>query len=373
MARSSKEKRRRALKPLVGFLFMVLYAVLFMAAAAKGLEYLWDFLDAYEQSRPNKAIDRYVAQLDAEYVADQCDDLIAQVDHNIQSEEACRQYILDFLKDGITYFKKSSECTEEKQVFILRSGGKDIGRFEIAMEGDSAYGFTNWVVAGDSFDLSFLIGESVSTMAPHNYPVYANGVLLDESYITQTGIQYEVLADYYDDFDLPHMVVYEAGPCLGETAMQVCDPEGNPVTIDENTDMSVFLPRCTDEELAQVEDFLDEYLYRYVAYMSNYNSDTYYNLGRLREYILPGSSLDQRMVDTVASLIWVTCTRIRMGDVNFHLLYPVEGGTYICDLTYSATIDTTVGTAASTTTGGNLTMILVTTEDGLKVETMIRY
>ena len=94
------QKKRRSW----GFaIFMVLYAVVVLAAAAWGLGKFWDYMEAYEGSRIKNTIDAYMEQVSPKYVCDRSGDLIGSIDHNLQSEEACRQVILDFLSGGITY------------------------------------------------------------------------------------------------------------------------------------------------------------------------------------------------------------------------------------------------------------------------------
>ena len=65
-------KKRRWIFPVA----LVLYAIVFLGAAAFGLRWFWDYIDAYEQSRPHIALDAYMEELTAEYVADRCGDLI---------------------------------------------------------------------------------------------------------------------------------------------------------------------------------------------------------------------------------------------------------------------------------------------------------
>ena len=86
---SEKRSKRRFI------LGMVLYALIFMAIAAGGLYLLWQYMDAYEYSRPDSAMDRYMETLDEEHIKKLSADFIsAEIDPNIPSRgeaEACRQ------------------------------------------------------------------------------------------------------------------------------------------------------------------------------------------------------------------------------------------------------------------------------------------
>ena len=56
-------KTKRVKHPLL--LGMVIYAVIFLATAAVGLRVFWDFIGAFEASRPENVIDEYIGQLTA--------------------------------------------------------------------------------------------------------------------------------------------------------------------------------------------------------------------------------------------------------------------------------------------------------------------
>ncbi len=360
----TKMKHKKRHGRLILILCMILYAAVFLAVTAYGLEYLWGVMEAYEGSRPHIAIDSYMARLDGDYVCDRSGAVIGQVDHSIQSEEECRQVIRDFLKDGISYAKKSSQCTDTRQVYVLRSGKQVIGQFEMEAIGEPVHGFTPWKVTGDSFDLSFLLTGTVSTLAPSDYPVYVNGVRLTQDHITQTGIQYDVLSQFYADYTLPYLVKYQAGPCLGDISLQVTDPQGQPVTIDENTDVNGFLDNCAPEELTQLQSFVEEYVHHYVTFMSNCSGSTEYNYQKLANCILPGTTLRSRMEQSIEGLFWVRHTSMVIEDITIHHSVSLGDGKYICDLTYSALL------SGKTRTGGNIQLVIVQTERGLKAETM---
>ena len=250
MAKKNKHHKKRGL----GWFFfgMFVYAAVVLGAAYFGLKELWAFLESYEASRDYHAINSYMEQLTPEHICDTQSDLIAQIDHNIQSEDACRQVLLDALTEKITYARKASECTDTKQVYVLRSGKQVVGSFAIKAQAADEYGFTPWVFAEESFDLSYLIGSSVSATAPMDYPVIVNGVQLDDSYVTgQTSEQIEFLEEYYEEYDLPvfYTKTYQAGPFLGDFAIEVTDPEGNLYVFDEAAfDKEALVANCSTEE-----------------------------------------------------------------------------------------------------------------------------
>ena len=178
--------------------------------------------------------------------------------------------MLDALTEEITYARKASECSESRQVYILRSGKQVIGSFAITTKAEDEYGVAPWAFAEESFDLSYLLGQTLSATAPMDYPVSVNGVRLDDSYvISQRSEQIAFLEDYYENYDLPEFIVksYEAGPFLGDVTIQVTDPEGNAYVFDEASfDKDSLAHNCTAEQTDELNAFIQEFLKRYIIF-----------------------------------------------------------------------------------------------------------
>jgi len=364
MAKKHKAGKKRSFFGLG----MLIYAVVFLVGLYFGLKELWGFMEAYEASRPKNVLASYMDGITDEYVCDQSKSVIDMVDHNIQSEDACRAYIKDFLSGGISYAKKSSECTESKQVYVLRSAGKVIGQFTMEIEEQDAYGFDYWKITDESFDLSYLIGDKVSAVAPDYYTVSVNGVSLDSNYLIGEPVQYDALEAFYDDYDLPKIVTYEAGPFLGSFDMVVTDPEGNVVT--EQPDPSILEDNCTEEQLQALNEFIPKFLKRYVDYMGSSNKSADLNYQNLMVYIVKDSEFAERMY---GSLYGQRATQSR-GDTikeiinNFY--FRIEEGKYLCDITY---LVDTIGKQGTVTTTNNVRILIVNTDNGLKVQSVRNY
>ena len=71
--------------------------------------------------------------------------------------------------------------------------------------------------------------------------------LLDEGYVTETGLQYDAVEDFYGELNLPYKLTYTAGPILGETVLHAVDAAGNTVKITEEADLEPYLNNCTEE------------------------------------------------------------------------------------------------------------------------------
>lgn len=347
---------------------LVLYAIVFLVAAGYGLRWFWNYIDAYEQSRPHIALDAYMENLTAEYVTDRCGELIATIDHNVQTEEQCRRVILDALQGNFTCAKKTSESDEDHHVYVIRCGAKVVGTMEMDRLGESVEGFIPWQVTKDSFDLSYLLAPSLSITVPEEFTVSALGNPLSGEYITEQGIRYDLVEEFYDDHTLPCMVTYTAGPFLGEGTLTVTDPAGNLVSITEDTDMNTFLNNCTADEIAALDTIIRDYLQCYMDFTSCTGNDTTGNYNRLIKHMVPGGDLAKRMRNAIDGLYWVSDRGAKLASITTGHYINIGEGRYFCDVTYVVDTKTFSGNVQTT---ASVKLIFLQTENGLKAESML--
>ena len=350
------------------WLGLAIFAEIFLIATVFGLVEVWKFIEAYEASRPKNAIEAYMEEATADYLATLDPATVAQADHNLQSEEACLEVIRDSI-GTVSYAKNMKLTTETEMVYMILSSGKNIGKVTMTVVDTDIYGFTYWDVTREEYDFSDLVGGTVSVTVPEEFKVYADGVLLDDGYVTQRDIPYESAKEYYKDYDLPTKTTYTAGPILGTPVLTVTDAEGNPVTIDETTDLEKYLQNCSQEELDAVKTFTKNYVKAYMNFTSvtGGQGSMQRNLSKLKGYMVSGSKLAQRMEEAVVGLLWVTDRNAALNRVDIHRTLRLEEGRYVCDLTYVVDTRDFSGKVQSSTT---ITLVLVETDDGLKAESM---
>ena len=352
-------------------IFTILYALIVLGTAAWGLSKFWDYLDAYEHSRIQNTMDAYMAEVTAEYVCDRSGDLIDCVDHNLQSEEACKAVILDFLSEGITYARKTAECTDARTVYVLRSAGKVIGQVELVPQGETRYGFTPWVVSCDSFDLSFLLGTSATITVDHTMQVYAGETLLDESYVTETGLKYDAVADFYGELELPYKLTYTAGPILGETVLHAVDAKGNTVVTAEESDLDIYLNNCAEAVHQELDAFNLEFIHRYVRYLTSRRDTRQYNYEQILPLLVEDSNLEQRVSNAYEGLEFGQSQSDTIISFNSNYIIDLGGDHYLCDVTYE--VDSLGRDGELHRSVNNAWLFLVRTGDGLKAERLLSY
>lgn len=355
-----------------GFLLgLGIYAALFLILIVVGLGFFWKFIAAFEDSRPLNTMDAYMAKLNAEHICDTQADLIAEVDHYIQSEDACRQLVIDAVSGDITYAKKTSESTDTQTVYVLRCGSRIIGSVTMTTTEIDQYGFARWKISSESFDLSYLKGTKTYTVTvPEEFPVYVNGAQLNADYITQSDIHYDVLEEFYDDYDLPTMVTYTVAPGLGDYEMKVTDPDGNPVVIDETTDYDQFLNNCSDTELTEAKAFVDEFIDSYVTFTGSANGTEHRNYSNLMKFVVKDSDFASRLKMALDGLTYAQSKGDEIVSITMNQQIAITDDKYLCDVTY--VVDTT-GKEGVVQTTNNAQIIVVRTEDGFLVEKLTSY
>ena len=354
------------------FLGLLIYSVVFLGLAFLGLNVFWDFIEAYELSRPKNTVEPYVQQLTPEQMAAADTELIDQIDHYIQSEEACKQFIASTLTEEITYAQNVAESNDTKMVYMVLHGGKAVGKVTLGAEAADEYGFTPWKVVNASFDFDYLMGSGASITVPHDFTVYASGVALDSSYITQDNIPYADLKSYYKDYKPPYMVTYTVDPILGDIQLTAKDRNGNDVTVDENTDLNVYMDNCTASELKAANDLLKPFLHSYVAFTSNSggNTNTSNNYYYLLNYLVSGGDMAARMYNALDGLYWARDTVSTITDIQFNHTVNLGNGHYLCDVTYTVQAEVY---RDDPITVNNAKVMLVQTAKGLRVESLIVY
>lgn len=351
---------------------MLIYAVVFLGATAYGLKYFWNFIAAYEDSRPKYAVEAYMDQLTEDYIFDHAVNTADEVDHNIQPLEQCLTYIRNNVPGEISYAKKSNESTQDRQVFVIRKGTTVVGQFSIVTGEADDFGFKRWKFQQDSFDLSFIRPgeEQTSVTVPSEVTVVVNGVELDDSYITQRDIHYPEIEDYYGDYPMPTKVTYTFGPFLGDVEVKAVEADGSELDLNSEIDYRRFYLNTTPEEIAALDELTEQFVQRYVTFTGSANRARQENYNNLMAYVVPGSDLASRMQEAIEGLYFAQSKGDKVASITPNLMLRIDDGKYLCDITYE--VDTTgFNGVVRTTTDAKLTV--VQTANGLKVESMRIY
>lgn len=331
------EKRKRSSK--IYWSCLIIYGILLVAAAVYALSQVWQYAGEYEASRPNNTMDEYVAQLSENLWGEGIAETISNMEHEVQSDDEVAVHVKELLKNGISYVRKGGSGGEAIN-YSLRCNGNEFGVVKLVEDQSYAdkvkFGMLPWKVESEEFDFNGLYG-TVEIVVPRTYEVYLNGVKLGDEYIVEEGIKYDVLAEYYDDFEnLPSKVRYKYDTAIGELQFEVKDENGEPFVIDESKDDSQYINPCTEEELERLGSFSAGFVDNYLKYISGV-VDPMYGYGKLKDYLELGADLDKRMLNSMDGLSWAHTSSCRVESVVLNSALSLGDGFYMCDISSSAT------------------------------------
>lgn len=360
----AKKKKRTWVFPLC----MAVYAVIFLALTGFGLNQFWAYMEAYEASRPEVALNGYMQKVDAEYICNGgASAVLEDIDLRVQSEEVCLDYIRNTLTEPISCAKNRKESNDNHLVYMILCGKQTVGKITLTPQAADKYGFTPWQVTEECFDLSYIKSNTATITVPSGYWVSIDGVLLDDSYITETNIPFAVLEGYYEDYTPPYMVTYRSGAYLGEPKFEVANRDGQSVTIDENTDLESLISNCTAEESEQLTSLVESFVGSYVDFTSCADNDLMGHYNRLAALLVPDCELKTRLYGAIAGLSWTSDRHSEITALEIHHRVNLGNDRYLCDVTYEVDTQLHNGTSHEVT---KVHFLITNTDNGMRVEGM---
>lgn len=323
------------------------YILLLAAVIMVGLSKMWEYAVEYEQSRPENVMDEYVADLSKNLWDDSIAQTIADMPHEMQSDEECAQIVQEMLRSDISYARISSEETLT-QVYSLRCNGSPFGKVTLKEDESKAdqvkYGMLPWLIYKEEFDFTGLY-SSIEITVPASFSVQLNGNTLGQEYIVESGIHMDVLEDYYGAYsNLPTKVTYRFDNIIGELEPAIFDDDGNEFTIDPDKDDSQFIKSVDEERLARFSDFAGRFVERYEKYISGiYKNEIEYGYQKISPYIKTDSDIASRLKMMQDGLYWSHNSYLNVNSVTLNGAIGLGEDTYIVDISFSFTVGTPRG------------------------------
>ena len=358
---TDKRKRRRGVFAKA----MLIYALLFAALLLALLRPLWKYLAAYEESGPDKAMERYLNSMDEAHIRAISGDFLAGLNLRFQDGDQAFAAVEKVMQGPLRYTQKSADVDLSHATYAIRSGDRTLGTVSIGKGEDPPLGFAPWTVEDEQYDFSWMLGEDEITV-PDTWTVLCSGTQMGEQDRVGEPIPYELLEDFYGDsrFDLPYRVTYRVSGVLGEAPFTVLDREGRELPRDAEVDELEILANCSAEEQARIKTLLDGFLQRYIDCLSNASRNVQGNYNNLKPYILKGSDIDKRVQDNMEGQYWAHSGGDTVTKRDDLLLMNLGNGYYLAELDY--TLDT-IGNRGHVESVNRVIVIMSETNDGLKV------
>ena len=274
------------------YLVLIICWVIALAALAVGLFIAWGYLADYESVQP-----KYVAeQVFEKYF--ETGDYLSMIKHSSlnKSKYETDQMLADHissLTEGkeLSYYSVSSGMDTDSAKYAVKytDGEKDykVASFTLSVSDEkSEKGFSKYVL--DSFELFYSADASVNIKVIKGSVPYVNGILLDESHITENNVPHESNAHMPDGVEGIEFTMYSLDGLTTEPDVKVCDADGNEMELGFVEGDNLYYTKLVYDEALRAEqsEFVIEAAKRFAAYMQN---DT--TLTKLNPYFEKGTAL----------------------------------------------------------------------------------
>jgi hypothetical protein len=205
----------------------------------------------------------------------------------------------------------------------------------LVIEKMSAY---PWEVEEDSVQF-FLDGlyTSFDITVPENYTVLVNGHPLTMDNVVESGIHYNVLEEYYEEFEgLPTKTRYHVEQIFGHVDYQLLDANGNPTEIDPEQDDSQFIEPVSQELFDRFDGFNTQFTKRYLEFCAG-TGDMWYEYNILQHFVLKDSDLSSRLYRMIDSYLgWQHNYNYNFNGSTLNSVTPLGNGIYVLDVSADA-------------------------------------
>ncbi len=223
---------------------------------------------------------------------------------------------------------------------------------------------TDW-----SASVEALLQPGFAITVPSDHTVWVNGQQLGEEAIAKKDVPFEGLEHLSQLAQLPTKTIYTLGSTLGPVAVEIRDPQGKVVTIDENTDWNRFIDNCPEDVRTQATQLTDRFLKDYIRFTSTSQNimDHYYTV---IGYMVPKGDLAKRMQLALDGLQWVDPYEDELVALDYNHILLLSDGRLLCDATYTVNMISRKGELEETVN----TMFLYRNIDGQwKLEELLPY
>lgn len=312
--------------------FLLIYALVLLLLGAAALFVLNLYLRAFEATRPATAMAAYFETLTAAGGDDACRAALSGLDTAVQSEEEGLAFVSELLREA-DYAELAGGGEAELKRYRLRSGGEALGTVTLRRGGETRMGLTGWEVSGEVFDFSPWM-EQGSVTVPADCRVCVGDALLGPGNVADDAVPYEALRECYEHFeDMPRMLRYEWGPCLGELPLRVLDAQGRELSGQELNE-AAFLDNCDEQTKTALRDFAGEFVRCYVAFTAAVEQDFEDSYPALARLLLPGSPLHERLSRAAYDKWWSNTRSCTLEELNVNLCTDLGNGSWLIDLSY---------------------------------------
>jgi hypothetical protein len=248
------------------------------------------------------------------------------------------EYITD---DAVAY----SGIEDTDQVFDARPVGKTytVGDLyeSISVSAFSADNEELYLKKEDySYSVPLVIEKtySYSITAPTEAKVSVNGILLTGEYMTDTDSVYTSLAGLSQYMTMPALCRYEIKGLYHMPTFEAFDETGNSLLCDISGGDVTVHNQYSAQLAADHTERVNAFTRTYVSFSINEHGtmiNSWTDFGYLKQYLIQGSELYERLRSAISSLYWVDYTTVEYNYVTADSFVPITDSCFTCVMSYS--------------------------------------
>ena len=196
-------------------------------------------------------VEKYSSQKGiVEFINDNSDQmtLIESVDRIAET------YATNIAGKAISYLEDFNNSTDEEKSYYILADGEKVAYVTLVPDGSGSFGQQRWKVG--SLNITDYLPDSLTMeiTAPADATVTVNDTVLDETYVTSSGIP-ELLANSTQFIsDPPQTVTYKLSGFTSTPAIIARDASGNSLKVQQDESSALIGYAADDEFIASVED-----------------------------------------------------------------------------------------------------------------------
>ncbi len=200
---------------------LIIYCLVLILLIGAGLFVLNRFLVSYEASRPDNAMEEFMADKDRSFWLNGLQELIDQGFNEFTKADAL---ISDFgIDENADISWRSNVGDHESKEYDVRLGSARICTVSLSPAEDVGFGLNSWAVSSWNFNMPG--GSDIIISVPNGCTVSINGVEVGSSYINGIG---GIEIELEHSFDIaPAAEIYEIKGMKGPAEIKAHDSQGN--------------------------------------------------------------------------------------------------------------------------------------------------
>lgn len=291
---------------------LIIYAVVMSLLILAGLFLFWHYIAAYELSLVEGVMDDYLADGLAADVNRDIDRFAASHETVFESAEEIAGALRSAVENGeLSYRKAAGEYTNEEPVFSIRLGKQELGRvyFRSYSGGALDFGFSRWFVHRTELDLDSF-SRAYTVLAPSEAPVTLNGELMTASNCSVVWEEPAELLPYSDELNETPLCALYTFSAISPVRVGLSSGEDEYMLSQDENSFTV-TQICPSELSEQLYKYSEGFVRAYIGFTSKSAG-----LGAVTGYLIPNSTLYQRMYAALEGLTWVKNVTGRISELS---------------------------------------------------------